>query len=195
MGEEGESLPVGQNHGVPQKIIVLHGDSVIGQGHRPGGLQGFVVVDLLPLLALGNGGDGPDPGAALCKSLAGLLPDIGHPAGFVNDGSGVGHTGHGGETAGGSGKGTGKNGLFILEAGLAQMDVHIHKPGADHKAFGFNDLSVSDLQLGTHGGDHAVVDEKVGEIAHTSGGVHRAGLTNQNLHKKLLSVIKKAENR
>ena len=179
MGEDGQLLPVGQDHGVPEEVGVLHRNPVVGQGHRPGGLEGLKVVDLLALLALGHGGDGEDLGA---PRLGGFLLDEDHALGDVDDGPGVGHTGDGGEAARGGGPGAGGDGLFVFKAGLPEVDVHVHKPGADGEALGVNDLGAGRAQVASDDGHLAVLDEDVQHPADAADGIHQTALANEQFH-------------
>ena len=180
VGEDGQLLPVGQDQAVPHQVGVLHRHPVVGQGHRPGLLQGLEVGELLPRLPHRHRPDGPDVDAA---GLGRLLLDVVHPLRAVGGGPGIGHTGDGGKAPVGRRRRPGRDGLLVLKARLPQVHVHIHQPGAHHQAAGVNHLGV---RLADVAADHrhpAVLQQDVHNAADAAHRVHQPPLPNQQLHE------------
>src|SRR5207302_9100763 len=85
------------------------------------------------LAALGDGADGEDVGVAGPLRLE--VDELGGRL-AVEGRLGVGHAGDRGDAAGEGGGGAGGDGLVLLAAGLAEVDVHVDQAGADDLAGG-----------------------------------------------------------
>ena len=78
---------------------------------------------------------------------------------------GISHGEHGGETALGGSLGAGLDGLGILAAGLAQVDVHIHQARQEHVALAVDNLCILGFCRVADGSDDAVLDHDIGGLA------------------------------
>ena len=113
-------------HGATQHASALDAVAVIGEGDAAVLDHVAHLGDDLALEATGHGAGGVHAAVALGGGDG--LDVLDHDA-VVGDGVGVGHGAHAGEaTLGGSG-GLGLDVALGLEAGLTQVDVHIHQAG------------------------------------------------------------------
>ena len=169
---------MGPDEGVPHQVGVLHRHSVVGEGRHPRPLKGFRVGELLPFLAHGHRTDGEHMDPA---GRRGLLQHIAHLLRAVGGRPGVGHGGDGGKSPRRRRRAAGGDGLLVFQAGLPQVDVHIHQPGAHHQTSGVNDLGLLVPQIAANDGHPAVLQQNVHDAADAPHRVHQAALTNQQL--------------
>ena len=138
----------------------LHAVAVIGE-HA--GALGDHIADLgqgLALLATGAGADGTDMHEAAGVALGDL---VAHALARVDDRVGVGHGGDVGEATGSGGSGARLNGLLVLEAGVAEVNVDIGQARDEVLARAIDDLgALGGLDVRAHAGDASALDEDVG---------------------------------
>ena len=138
----------------------LHAMAVIG---KHAGALGDHIADLgqgLAFLATSAGTDGADVheagGVALGDLVAHALARVGH-------GVGVGHGGDVCEATGGSGGGARLDGLLVLVAGVAEVDVDVDQARDEVLARAIDDLgALGGLDVRAHAGDASALDEDVG---------------------------------
>ena len=161
----------------------LNAVAVIGEG--AGALDDHI-ADLgegLALLAARHGADGAHVAETGGMGAVDLIADLG--AG-VGHGVGVGHGGHVGEaTVDGSG-GTGLDGLLVLEARVAEVDVHVHEAGDEVLAGGVDDLGVAVLDGLGDLGDLVALDKHVADAVDAGLRVDDVGALKQKCHCSLL---------
>ena len=107
--------------------------AVVGEGDGAALDQPADLGQLLALAALGDGADGKDVGVA---GALGLEEDELGGGLAVEGRLGVGHAGDRRDAAGQRRRGAGGDGLVLLAARLAQVDVHVDQAGADDLARG-----------------------------------------------------------
>ena len=91
--------------------------------------------------------------------------DVVRGLGGVGDGGGVGHGEDRGETAGGRRLGSGGDGLGVLAARFAQVDVEVDETGQRDQAVGVDDAGVAVGAQRPDLDDPVAVDEQVGGLA------------------------------
>ena len=145
-------------HGAAQHAGALDAMAVVGEGHAAMLDHIAHLGDDLAFEALRHGTGGVHAAVALGGGDG--LDVLDHDA-VVGDGVGVGHGAHAGEaTLGGSG-GLGLDVALGLEAGLTQVDVHIHQAGNEVLAGQVDDLGALVAEVLADGGDLVVLDEDV----------------------------------
>ena len=152
---------------IPHEICVVHIVPVIRQSYGSRLFQRVGIGGLLPAEPFGQGGDGEDldPGA-----LVGPVQHILDLLGAVHCGAGVGHAGHGGDAATGGRVGAGDDILLIGEAGVPEVDMHIHQARGDGQTGGVDDLVSLCLQAALNQDDLSVLNQ---DILKYDGGGHR----------------------
>ena len=108
-----------------------HRRAVVGEGDGAALDQAADLRQFLPLPALGDGADGKDVGVAGPLGLE--IDELGRRL-AVEGRLGVRHARHRGDAAGQGRRRAGGDGLVLLAARLAQMDVHVDQAGADDLA-------------------------------------------------------------
>jgi hypothetical protein len=71
------------------------------------------------------------------------------------------HAGDSGKATRGRGVGTRRNRFLVLEAGLAQVHVHVHEAGADEHSRNVENLGVVGVEVSPDRADEAVLDEQI----------------------------------
>ena len=186
-------LAVGKGDAVELRDVLHAGahhagglDTVAVVGEGAGALDDHV-ADLgqgLALLAARHGADGAHVAQAGGVGAVDLVADLG--AG-VGDGVGVGHGGNVGEAAVDRGRGAGLDGLLVLEAGVAEVYVHVHESGNEVLVVGVDDLGAGGGLEGLgDGGDLAVLDQNVAEAVEAHLRVDDVGALKQKCHCSLL---------
>ncbi len=107
--------------------------AVVGEGDRAAFDQAADLGQLRALAALGDGADGKDVGVAGPLGLQ--IDELGRRL-AVEGRLGVGHAGHRRDAAGQRRRRAGGDGLVLLAARLAQVDVHVDQARADDLAGG-----------------------------------------------------------
>lgn len=155
------------------------GDAVVGEADGACVAEFAHLHELPALHADGDAGQGqhPDYGVAPGEFEDGL-----DDGAAVGDGLGVGHAADGGVAAGGGGEAAGADGLFVFEAGLAQMAVGIDKTGGDDLAGGVDDLgAVGHADAVSDRLNLARSDEQVGDFVAIGGGVDDATAADKDI--------------
>ena len=139
----------------------------------------------LALLATRAGADGADVNEAAGVALGDLVADT---LARVDDRVGVGHRGHVREATGSGGSGARLDGLLVLEAGVAEVDVDVGQAGNEVLAVGLDDLgTLGGLDALANPGDALALDEHVHDTVETNLGVNDVGALNQQ-HSLLLQA-------
>ncbi len=128
--DDGDAQGAGQLERAPHDLGVPDRLPVVGHGDRAGLDQILDLGQLLAHLPARDRGDGMDPRVTRFPGA----PD--HPLDarpIVEGRRGVRHAGHRGEPAARRGTGPGLDGLLLLLARLAQMNVDVHEPRADDR--------------------------------------------------------------
>ena len=136
--------------------------AVVGEGDRA--LHDHVadLRERLALLAHRERADGAHVAEAGVARAVDLVADLGAVVGHR---VGVGHRGHVGESAVGGRAGAGLDGLLVLEAGVAEVHVHVHEAGHEVLAGGVDDLrALRRLEALPHLGDLVAVNEHVADV-------------------------------
>ncbi len=136
------------------------GRPVVGEGDRTAGDELAELGQLLPLAALAHGPDRID--VCLPGALGLEHDELGRGLG-VDRRQRVGHAGDGGHAAGQRGGRAGGDGLVLLVARLAEVDVDVDQARADDHAAGVDD----DLGLfvaAAHRQDSAAADPQVADL-------------------------------
>ena len=157
---------------------------VVGEGDRA--LHDHVtdLGERLALLADREGADRADVAEAGVAGAVDLVADLGAGVGHR---VGVGHRGHVGEAAVGRRAGSGLDGLLVLEAGVAEVHVHVHEAGHEVLAGGVDDAgALGGLEALPHRGDLVAVDEHVTDVVEAHLGVDDVGRLKQIRHCSLL---------
>ncbi len=157
--------------GAAHEVRVGYGRAVVaeGDGARLGKLR--EVRQFAAGAAPGYAGDREDADSAL--RLRGAEDELDH-AGGVDGWLGVGHGADGGEAAARRCERAGRDRLFVLEAGLAEMRVDVDEPGANNETTGIDGLARILPSSRAHFSDAAVGDEDVSDDVDVVGGVDYA---------------------
>ena len=158
--------------------------AVIGEG--AGALHDHVadLGELLALLASRKRSDGTHVAQARLAGVVELVADLGAGIGHR---VGVGHGRHVGESAVRCRAGAGLDGLLVLEAGVTEVHVHVHKAGHQVLAAGVDDLAaLGRLEALPHGSDLAVVDKHVADAIEVDLRIDRVRTPKQKGHCSLL---------
>ena len=168
VGSQGLVFAVGDDRTVKLAHILHAGAHHAGRLHAMAvvretacALHGHVAdfCQRFALLAVGERADGVDAGKTELNATVDL---IAHAGARIGDGVGVGHGGHVGIAAMGSSSDAGLNVLFVLEARIAEMHVHIHKARHKHLAGTVDDLNaVRSLDHIVERRDSRAIDEHV----------------------------------
>ena len=119
--------------GPAHQLGVVDRGAVVAEGHRPGLDQLADLGQFLPLAVLAHAGDDEDVAVA---GLGGLVADELDRALAVDGRVGVGHAGDRGEAAGQRRGRARLDRLVLLEARLAEVDVHVDQARGDDPARG-----------------------------------------------------------
>ena len=152
--------------------------AVVGEGN--GALEHHV-ADLgqgLALLVLGQRADRADVHEAGGLAAVDLVADLGAR---VGDGGRVGHRGDVREAAVGRGARARLDGLLVLEARIAEVDVHVEQAGHEVLARAVDDLGLGREVL-AHLRDLVTVDEDVEDLVQAQLRVHDVGALDQICH-------------
>jgi hypothetical protein len=171
--DDGEVESAGELHGAAHDAGVHDGAAVVGDGDDAGVLHGADGGQFVAGAVLGDGADGEDVGNG---ELAGAVDDVAGDGGIVVDGDCVWHAADGSESAGGGGAGAGLDGFGVLDAGLAEVDVHVDETGGDDEAGGVEDAGADGVEIGADLGDAAVLDGHVGDGVEAGGRVDDAAV-------------------
>jgi len=177
--ELGDVLHAGAHH-----AGALHAVAVVGEGAGP--LHDHVadLRERLALLAAREGADRADVHEAGTPAVVDLVADLG--AG-VGHGVGVGHRGDVGEAAVGRRTAARLDGLLVLEAGVAEVHVHVDETRDEVLAGRVDDLGVRRrLEADADLDDVLVVDEHVTDVVKTHLRVDDVGTPKQKRHCSLL---------
>ena len=161
-------------------------DAVAVVGERHGALHDHVadLCERLALLAHRERADRAHVAEAGVAGAVDLVADLGAGVGHR---IGVGHRGHVGEAAVGRGAGAGLDGLLVLEAGVAEVHVHVHETGNEVLAGGVDDLGIGGrLEALPHARDLLAVDEHVADVVEAHLGIDDMGRLKQIRHCSLL---------
>ena len=171
-------------HAGAHHACALHAVAVIGEG--AGALHDHVanLGELLALLASRKRTDGAHVAQARLARVVELVADLG--AGVGNR-VGVGHGGHVSEATVRCRASAGLDGLLVLEAGVAEVHVHVDKAGHQVLAACIDDLAaLGRLEALPHGSDFAVVDEHVADAIEVDLRIDRVRTPKQKGHCSLL---------
>src|SRR5207249_2863281 len=158
---------------------VARGDglAVVRDGDRPRPYHLAELRELLAALAHRDRADRVDAGEPGAQRLAHDEADGGL---VVGDGVRVGHGAHGREPARHSRARPGRDGLFVLVARLAEMDVDVHESRRDDRAAHVaHGGSVRCAEARAHGGDAAVLDQHGSGRVQVAARVHRPAALEQ----------------
>ena len=117
----------------PHDLGADHRRAVVGEGDGAALDEAADLGQFRPLPALGDGADGEDVGVAGALGLQ--VDELGRRL-AVEGRLGVGHARHRRDAAGQGRRRAGGDGLVLLAARLAQVDVHVDQAGADDLARG-----------------------------------------------------------
>ena len=163
-------------HDAAHHAGTLDAAAVIGEGNGAVGHHVAHFGDDFALQALGCGTGHMD--TALTDSCC-TGKDVFHTQGIVDDGIGVSHAAHGGETAMGSRTGAGSDIFLLLETGLAQMHVHVDQTGNGDLSAHIAGFALFDGKVLAHFGDLAVADHDVANFIERDLRVDRANILKQ----------------
>ena len=105
----------------------------------------------------------------------------------VRDGVRVGHGGHIREATVDGGAAARLDGLLVLEARVAKVDVHVDETGHEVPAVGIDLLALPwRIEIGPHRGDVRLVDEDVDHLVEADLRVNRMYPPKQKCHDSLL---------
>ena len=153
VGDGQQARPLRPLHTGPHHPGAGHRLAVVGHGRSPGSLQRDHVRELLPGKAPGDGGHRADTRfgpRSLVQNIANHFRRVGNRLRIR-------HTGYSGNAAGGSGLAAGQNILLVGEAGIPQVNVHVHQPRKQDLSPGVQDrIAGLWLQRPSHGGDISV---------------------------------------
>jgi len=179
-GGQGEILAVGnhrqsQGMGVFQRPAhdgAIHdGFAVVGKGDGSCFLEVPELRQGFPLGTQRNGGDGINMDEV---RLSGLAEDEFRDGTVVIHGTGIGHTGHRGESADGGRRASRGNGFLVFIARLPEMDMHIDETGGDDEAPQLHDpesFSLLLAQIATDPGDAAALHEDIHSVVQAPAGI------------------------
>ena len=177
--ELGDVLHAGAHHAGG-----LHAVAVIGEGRGAGVGHVADLGERLALLAARHGADGAHVAQAAGVAALDLVADLGARVGH---GVGVGHGGHVGEAAVDGRGGARLDGLLVLEAGVAEVDVHVHEAGDEVLVVRVDDgRALGGLERLGHSGDLVALDQNVAEAVETDLRVDDVGALKQKCHCSLL---------
>ena len=172
-------------HGTAKHTGALDAVTVIGEGDAAVLDHVAHLGDDLALETTGHGAGGVHAAVALGGGDG--LDVLDHDA-VVGDGVGVGHGAHAGEaTLGGSG-GLGLDVALGLEAGLTQVDVHIHQAGDEVLAGKVADLGSLDGEILADLGDLIAVNQDVNDTVKLDGRVDDVGILKKQGHYRHLQA-------
>ena len=170
-------------HDAAHHARILHAAAVVGEGHRA---MSHHVAHFGERLAL-------EPLAARARHVHAALAycgcarlDVLHAQRVVDNGLGVGHAAHRREAAVSRRARSGSDVFLLLEAGLAQMHVHVHQ-ARNHDLAGKVALdALLHGQALAHLDDLAVADQDVGRFVQTHLRVDHTGVLKQQSHLRSL---------
>jgi hypothetical protein len=169
MIDDGDIEDPGVLEGAPHELSIIHGMTVVTNRD---GARVHHFTDLRQLLAALTLGDGPDWKHVGESGLPSFVPnESGHNTAVVGWGS-VRHTGDARKAAGNGCPSSGRDGFFVLPAGLSQMHVHIDESGSNGPALTVNDLpTFLGLNLANIE-DLSLLDEQIGAFVHLLAGIN-----------------------
>ena len=154
--------------------------AVVGERHAAGLGQLGELGQLLAAEPARHRADRVDAHAAFA---ARFVEDVVGDRAVVVDGLRVGHRAHGGEATGRGRARTGRDGLLVLVAGLAQVDVHVDESRTDDFARRVDDLpALGRRELRPDARDRAALDEDVGDRVDLVGGIDDTPVADQEAH-------------
>jgi hypothetical protein len=109
------------------------------------------------------------------------LDDVTRDRRTVVHGRGIRHATHGREAARGSGSRTALDRLGVLEARLAQMDVHVDEPRGDDQPVRVEYLGAAPIEVRADAADHRVLDQHVGGLIESGAGVEHPPVADEEL--------------
>ncbi len=189
MADDGHAEGQGVFHGPAVDLGIHHALAVVGEGDaaRLGELG-----HLRELLALEPTGDRADWVDAHHPFHAGLGHDEVGDGTVVVDGQGIGHARHCGEAARRGCARAGGDGLLVLVAGLAEVDVDVDEPRADHLSRGRYHLgTLRGLESLADLGDAPVGHQHVGHRVEAVSGIDDPATLDEKAHAALLPARRK----
>ena len=93
-------------------------------------------------------------------------------------GSVFGHAADGGESTGRGRPRAALDGLGVLDAGLAQMHVHVDEARRHHQPGSVVDIRAAGIEIGAHRGDAAILERQVGYPIEAGGRIDDAAILN-----------------
>src|SRR5580700_6907392 len=163
----------GRFHGAAHDTRIHDGASVVGDGDDASVLHQADGGQLFAGASLGDGADGKYINHRVARRA---LDDIAGDGGVVVHGRGVWHAADGGESTGSGGARAALDRFGVLEAGLAQVDVHVDKARRDDEAGSVEFGGSGGIKILANSGDAAVFDGYVPYGIELAGGVHCAAV-------------------
>ena len=136
--DDRQSVGAGELHGAAHDAGVHHRQPVIGNGHRSSGFHGADGGQFFAGASLGDGADGEHVHR---RQPPCALHDVTGDGGTVVHRLGVGHGADGCEPAGRRRARAALDGFGVLEARLAQVDMHVDEAGGHYQAGGIEDFA------------------------------------------------------
>src|SRR5262249_6655523 len=152
----------------PHDLGVDDWRTIVGEGDGPALDKTADLGQFLALATLGDGADGEDIGVA---GALGLEMNELRGSLRVDGRLGVGHARYRRDTAGQRRGGAGGDGLVLLAARLAQVDVHVDQARADDQAVRVERAVSAKVRLRVEANNAAIVNPQVGDLIDSLGRV------------------------
>ncbi len=162
-------------HGTAHHARIHHGAAVVGNGDDAGIFHQSNGCEFFARAVLCNGSDGKDVDDGMTLRT---FDDVAGDRGIVVYRRRVGHAANGGEASGRGGARSAFDGLGVLKARLAQMNVHIDEAGRDNESRGVDLVCAGGVEILSDGSDAATFDRDVAHRVETAGRVHHAAVAN-----------------